>query len=341
MQSLKKAKHRRGASLFRALYLTLLTLALAGGSNASVPVDGGIGLQPSATRLMERHDWFHNYSLVWITLISLFVLGLLVYVIYKFNRKANPNPSKFSHNLGLEVIWTIVPVFILIFIAVPSFGILYYQDRTPVLDNVVAEAKVLREDGNEGKLRRYLRNHNPEAAAKGWINVKVQGNQWNWTYIYPDELDEAGYPLEFVSNGLHRGLETDEPSTDNRPRYLSADYPMVIPVNRYIRYYTAASDVIHSWTVPAFGIKMDAVPGKSNQGWFLVKRTGIFYGQCSELCGKDHSFMPIEVRVVSQGRYDLWLKRMKNGDFDGARSLVADIASDEKKPAYARLNDEG
>ena len=327
--------------LLRFLILILLLTPIAIRSNASVPVDGGLGLQPAATRLMERHDWFHTYSLVWITLITLFVLGLLVYVIYKFNKTSNPEPSRFSHNVTLEIVWTIVPVFILVAIAIPSFGILYYQDRTPVLSDIVAKAETLRKNSDEGKLRQLMRNHNPVAAAKGWINVKVQGNQWNWTYIYPDELDESGYPLEFVSNGLHRGQDSDARPTKDRPRYLAADYPMVIPVNRYIRYYTAATDVIHSWAVPAFGIKMDAVPGKSNQGWFLVNQTGVFYGQCSELCGKDHAFMPIEVRVVSQRRYDSWLNRMKNGDYDGARSVVADLDSDENEPAFARLIDEG
>ena len=328
-------------NLLRVLFLTLLLTVLPSRSHASVPVDGGLGFQPAATRLMERHDWFHTYSLIWITLITLFVLGLLAYVIYKFSRPANPEPDRFSHNVTLEILWTIIPVFILVAIAVPSLGILYYQDRTPVLSDIVAKAETLREDSDEGALRRLMRNHNPVAAAKGWINVKVQGNQWNWTYIYPDELDDAGYPLEFVSNGLHRGTANDDPVTKDRPRYLAADYPMVIPVNRYIRYYTAASDVIHSWTVPAFGIKMDAVPGKSNQGWFLVNQTGVFYGQCSELCGKDHAFMPIEVRVVSQPRYDTWLQRMKDGDYDGARSLVADLDSPDNEPAYARLIDEG
>ena len=130
------------------------------------------------------------------------------------------------------------------------------------------------------------KNNFPDAAAQGFVNVKAQGNQWNWTYSYPDIVDADGFPLEFVSNGIHKGTSADPTDTDLRPRNLAVDYPMVIPAGRYVRYYTAAADVIHSWTVPAFGVKTDAVPGRLNEGWFLVDEPGVYYGQCSELCGR-------------------------------------------------------
>lgn len=280
---------------------------------AAKPEPGALGFQPAATRIMERANDFHNMLLVVITVISLFVLALLVWIIVRYNRRANPTPRKFSHNTTIEIIWTVVPVIILVAIAGPSFANLFYQENEPDLV-AIAEAGDLDDP-----------NVFVEAAEKGWITVKTQGNQWNWTYIYPDELDDGGFPVEFVSNPLQVGKSTDLPETPQQPRNLGVDYPMVIPVNRYIRYQTAASDVIHSWTVPAFGVKTDAVPGRLNEGWFLVNEIGIYFGQCSELCGKDHAYMPIEVRVVPEDLYQDWLVEMKTGDFDRANQLVQNI----------------
>ena len=209
------------------------------------------------------------------------------------------------------MIWTVVPALILVAIASQSFPNLYYQDVPPNLQQVQDKANKLLADGKSGEYERFTKEYNPEAAAQGFVNVKAQGNQWNWTYTYPDITDDAGYPLEFVSNPLQVGLSTD---SKEGVRNLSVDYPMVVPAGRYVRYYTAAADVIHSFAVPAFGIKTDAVPGRLNEGWFLVDEPGTYYGQCSELCGVNHAFMPIEVRVVPQEQFDRWAQLMLAGE---------------------------
>ena len=286
--------------------VTLLSFFSIGAfAHAAEPVEGALHFQPAATRIMERLHGFHMYLLVIITLITIFVLALLIWVCVRYSKRSNPVPRKFSHNTLVEIVWTVVPVLILVAIAGPSFSNLFYQENEPDLEAIAQSG-----GGNP--------NLYPEAAAEGWITVKAQGNQWNWTYSYPDEVDDGGYPIEFVSNPLQRGLSSDDLDFSKGPRNLAVDYPMVIPVNRYVRYQTAASDVIHSWTVPAFGVKTDAVPGRLNEGWFLVEEEGVYYGQCSELCGKDHAYMPIEVRVVSAEAYEAWATAMKEGDFDGA-----------------------
>lgn len=280
------------------------------------PTPGALGFQPAATRIMERVNDFHNYLLVIITIITLFVLALLIWVCVRYNRRANPEARKFSHNTTVEIIWTAVPVIILVAIAGPSFSNLFYQENEPDLEMIA-------QSGDMDDPNIYV-----DAAKEGWITVKAEGmGNWAWTYYYVDELDADGYPVQYVSNAIHFGLPTDPEPTPEKPRYLATDYPMVIPVNRYIRYQTTSDRVIHSWTVPAFGVKTDAVPGRLNEGWFLVEETGVYYGQCSELCGKNHAFMPIEVRVVSQDQYDRWIEVMKTGDIDAATELVQVIDS--------------
>lgn len=275
------------------------------------PTPGALGFQPAATRIMERVNDFHNYLLWFIVPISIFVLALLIWVCVRYNKRANPEPRKFSHNTTIEIIWTAVPVIILVLIAGPSFSNLFYQENEPDLAAIAQSGDL--DDPNI-----YV-----DAAKEGWITVKAEGmGNWAWTYYYMDELDADGYPIQYVSNGIHYGLPTDPPATPEKPLYLATDYPMVIPVNRYIRYQTTSDRVIHSWTVPAFGVKTDAVPGRLNEGWFLVEETGVYYGQCSELCGKNHAFMPIEVRVVPQEQYDSWLEVMRTGDIDAATQLV-------------------
>ncbi|MEM6535751.1 MAG: cytochrome c oxidase subunit II [Pseudomonadota bacterium] len=293
-----------------AFLAALLAGAPAYAVETGQPTPGAIWSQPPATRIMERANDFHLFVLVIITAISVFVLALLIWIVLRYNKRANPVPRKFSHNTTVEVIWTVIPVIILVLIAGPSFSNLFYQENEPDLEAIA-------QSGDFDNPNIFI-----NAAAKGWVTIKAQGNQWNWTYTYADEVDADGYPLEFISNPLHVGLSTDQPATVDSPRTLAVDYPMVIPENRYIRYQTAASDVIHSWTVPAFGVKTDAVPGRLNEGWFLVEKTGIYYGQCSELCGKNHAFMPIEVRVVPEELYADWLETMKSGDWDGATQLV-------------------
>ena len=319
--------------------LAALSAALfAAPAFAYEPTDGALGLQPAATRIAERIHHFHDF-LLWIIIpTTIFVLVLLLYVIVRHNRRANPNPRKFSHNTLIEVIWTVVPALILVAIASQSFPNLYYEDVPPNLQKVQDKAKQLLADGKSADYERFVKEYNPDAAAKGFVNVKAQGNQWNWTYTYPDIVDDGGNMLEFVSNPRHVGLASDPTDASAGPRNLSVDYPMVVPAGRYIRYYTAAADVIHSFAVPAFGIKTDAVPGRLNEGWFLVEQPGVYYGQCSELCGVNHAYMPIEVRVVPQAQFDRWAQLMLAGDYDAAAASVQAIASVEPATKFAAIN---
>jgi cytochrome c oxidase subunit II len=224
-------------------------------------------LQEGATPVMENIIWFHNFLFWLITIITLFVLALLIIVMVKFNAKANPVPSKTTHNTLIEVAWTIIPVLILVGIAVPSFRLLFQELDIPKAD----------------------------------LTIKATGNQWNWTYTYPDDK------IEFTSIML-----TDEERAKKNPpppRLLGVDNEMVVPVNKVVRIQTTGADVIHSFAVPAFGIKIDSVPGRLNETWFKATKEGVYYGQCSELCGKDHAFMPIVVRVVKDQEYDAWKKK--------------------------------
>ena len=226
-------------------------------------------LQEAATPVMEDITSFHNLLLWVITLITLFVLALLVVIVVKFNARANPVPSRTTHNSLIEVAWTLIPVLILVGIAVPSFRLLFKELTIPPAD----------------------------------VTVKATGNQWNWTYAYPDDK------IEFTSIML-----TDEDRAKINPpppRLLGVDNQMVVPVNKVIRVQTTGADVIHSFAVPAFGIKIDAIPGRLNETWFKATKTGWFYGQCSELCGKDHAFMPIAVRVVSDQDFAAWVEDAK------------------------------
>jgi cytochrome c oxidase subunit 2 len=215
-------------------------------------------LQESASPVMDNITWFHNFLFVLITLITLFVLALLIIVMVKFNAKANPVPSKTTHNTLIEVAWTLIPVLILVGIAVPSFRLLFEELDIPKAD----------------------------------LTVKATGKQWYWSYAYPDngkfEFDSLLAP-------------------DKMPRLLGVDNEMVVPVNKVIRVQTTGADVIHSFAMPAFGIKIDAIPGRLNETWFKATKTGTFHGQCSELCGKDHAFMPIVIRVVEDKEFTAWV----------------------------------
>ena len=219
-------------------------------------------LQESATEVMDYITWFHNFLFVLITLITLFVLALLVIVVVKFNAKANPVPSRTTHNTLVEVAWTLIPVLILVGIAIPSFRLLFLELDIPKAD----------------------------------LTIKATGKQWYWSYAYPDNGK-----FEFDS------LMAQE----KQPRLLGVDNEMVVPVNKIIRVQTTGADVIHSFAVPAFGIKIDAIPGRLNETWFKATKTGMFYGQCSELCGKDHAFMPIAVKVVSDQEFAAWVEDAK------------------------------
>jgi cytochrome c oxidase subunit 2 len=219
-------------------------------------------LQEAATPVMEQIVWFHNILFWLITIITLFVLALLVVIVVKFNAKANPVPSRTTHNTLIEVAWTLIPVLILVGIAVPSFRLLFLQLDIPKAD----------------------------------LTIKATGKQWYWSYAYPDNG-------KFEFDSLL--------AQDKMPRLLGVDNEMVVPVNKVVRIQTTGADVIHSFAVPAFGIKIDSVPGRLNETWFKATKLGMFYGQCSELCGKDHAFMPIAVRVVNDQEFATWVEGAK------------------------------
>ena len=308
----------------KRLITFIAALCVATPAFASKPTPWGIGFQEPATPLAEQAFFFHNAILMpIITVISVFVTILLLYVMIKYNRRSNPEPSRFTHNITIEMLWTGIPVLILVFIAFFSFRLLYMFDAEPNLQKIA-----------DGESKPWY-SVDLEAAQKGWLNVKAQGHQWYWTYSFPDYKDGDGYDVSFPSNGIHKGLPTDRAKYeslgrtdfDQQPKNLAVDYPLVVPAKRYVRYYTAAADVIHSWAMPAFAIKTDAIPGRLNQGWFYVDEPGVYYGQCSELCGKDHAYMPIEIRVVSQAKFDRWIEIMATGDWDLAYAQVADIAA--------------
>jgi cytochrome c oxidase subunit II len=240
-------------------------------------------LQESGSVVMDNIHWFHNVLLVIITIITLFVLGLLITVMVKFNSRANPTPSRTTHNTIIEVAWTLIPVLILVSIAVPSFRLLFLELDIPKAD----------------------------------LTIKATGKQWYWTYTYPDAK------IEFDSL-----LACDEARTKcTAPRLLAVDNNIVVPVNKIIRVETTGADVIHSFAVPAFGIKIDAIPGRLNETWFKAEKTGMYYGQCSELCGKDHAYMPIAVKVVTDEEYAKWLVDAKK-QFSSARDQNYASAAD-------------
>lgn len=252
-----------------ALALALFAAApVAAQELVGQPTDGALGLQPAAAPLMVEASMFHNAVLMpIITFICLLVLGLIIWIVVRYNKKANPVPARWSHNTLIEVIWTVVPVLILVFIALFSFRLLFRYHDMPEPD----------------------------------LTVKVTGNQWNWAYEYPDQ----GVP-EYISNMLPEE-ELAQRGMPHSLYRLAADEPMVVPVGAKVRLLITAADVIHSLALPAFGLKTDAVPGRVNETWFQADRPGVYYGQCSELCGVDHAFMPIQINVVSQTEFAAWV----------------------------------
>jgi cytochrome c oxidase subunit 2 len=244
-------------------------LASAGAALAGLgqPSPWQMGLQDSASPVMDDITGFNTF-LFWLTsAIAVFVLVLLAVVIVRFNARANPNPSRTTHNTPIEIIWTIVPVLILAAVAVPSFRLLYVELDVPKPD----------------------------------LTVKVTGKQWFWSYAYPDNGNFEFDSLMVAEKDLKPG----------QPRLLAVNREMVVPVNKIVHVLVTGADVIHSFNVPSFGIRIDAIPGRINDTWFKATKEGVFYGQCSELCGKDHSFMPIAVHVVSQADFDTWVGQAK------------------------------
>jgi cytochrome c oxidase subunit II len=234
----------------------------------SFPKEWQLNLQTPVSPVAHMMYDFHT-ELLWITtIITLFVLGLLLVCIFRFNEKANPVPSKTTHNTLLEVVWTVVPIIILVIIAIPSYRLLFYMDRT-------TEAE---------------------------MTLKVIGNQWFWGYEYVDQ--------EISFDSLPRP-ESEIDTAKGEHRLLEVDRHVVLPVDTNIRVLFTANDVIHAWTVPAFGIKLDNMPGRTNESWMRVEKEGRYYGQCSELCGVDHSYMPIVVDIVSKEKFQEWVTKQK------------------------------
>lgn len=268
-----------------------LVMAASGTAFGAEPMPWQIDFQPAATPVMERIHHFHNLLLIIEALIVLLVMALMAIIIIKFRASANPVPSKTTHNTMLEVIWTVIPILILVVIAVPSMRLLFYMDKIP-------------ESG-------------PEAENYPKMTLKITGHQWFWSYEYPDN---GG--LSFDSN-----IIPDEDIKPGQRRLLEVDNRVVLPINTNIRLLMTSEDVIHDWAVPSFGIKMDAVPGRINETWIRIERTGTYFGQCSELCGVNHGFMPIAVNAVSKEEFDAWVEKAKK-----------QFASDKPKPREVASN---
>ena len=269
-----------------------LGAASAGPVAAAQPQPWEVNLQPAGSPIMEMIHAFSNGTLILMSLIVLLVLSLLVVVMIRFNARRNPVPSKTSHNTLIEVIWTVVPILILVGIAVPSFALLLAQ-HDPA---------------------RAVPNYDPDKT----LTIKATGSQWFWSYAYPDHEG-----VEFDSLML-TDAEITDPAT--QPRLLAVDNQLVVPTGTVIDMQVIGADVIHSFAVPSLGFKIDAIPGRLNETWFMVREEGVYYGQCSELCGRDHAFMPIAIRAVSPEKFDAWVEAAA-GDLDAAYAMLDSGAS--------------
>lgn len=267
---------------------TAASLGLGSAAFAAQPTPWQISFQEAAAPVMEQINSFNTFTLWIITPIVLFVLALLIVCAVRFNSKANPTPSKTTHNTMIEIVWTVAPVLILVVLAVPSFRLLYNQLEIP----------------------------------EAHMTIKATGYQWYWGYEYPDNNDIA-----FDSYML----QEDELGPDD-PRLLAVDNEIVVPVGKVIRVQVTAADVLHSFAMPSMGLKMDAVPGRLNETWFEAEREGIYYGQCSELCGVLHAFMPIAIRVVSDEQFAQWAQ-MAVEDVEGANEMLAGLLDEQRKLA--------
>ena len=264
--------------------LLAMTLAGAAVAEPGQPVPWGLGLQAGVTPVKHSMATFHDVLLLpVIVAITLLVLGLLLYCMIKFNAKANPTPTRTTHNTLIEVLWTGLPVIILLVIAVPSFKLLDYGDRAPGAD----------------------------------MTIKAIGKQWYWTYEYPDHGDLSFDAIMVPDDELQPG----------QPRLLTTDTAVVVPVETNVRLLATAADVIHSWAIPSFGVKVDAIPGRINESWFRVEMPGTYYGQCSELCGTNHAFMPIMVKAVPKEEFEAWTQQM------AAAGGVAPVRVADAQPA--------
>ena len=268
-----------------ALTCFAFDIAMASGQ----PEEWAMGFQEAASPTKERIEEFHNMLLYVIFGIAIFVLLLLIYVVLRFNSKVNPEPSTVTHNVTLEIAWTIIPVIVLLIIAVPSFKLIYYADRI----------------------------ENPD------MTIKVTGYQWYWGYQYPDHGD-----IEFSS---YMVSDEDIDASKGQVRLLSTDNPVVVPVEKNIQVILTAGDVLHSWAVPALGVKQDTVPGKLTETWFRITKPGVYFGQCSELCGKDHGFMPIEIHAVSEEEFASWVQENGGSMPEVKTAITAEETNDNQE----------
>lgn len=263
---------------------------------AAQPEPWQMGLQPAGTEVMGSIRWFESFTLVIVTVITLFVLALLFVCIFRFNSKSNPNPSRTSHNTMIEVVWTVAPIIILVVIAIPSFRLLYKELDLPAAD----------------------------------LTIKATGYQWYWGYEYPDE-QYAGIAFDaYMLNDEDRQKRMEERklTTQQVPRLLAVDNEVVVPVGKTVRLQVTGADVIHSFAMPSFGVKIDAIPGRLNETWFRADAPGVYYGQCSELCGTNHAFMPIAIHAVSEEQFAKWAEAAKS-DVGAANQLLASMIDAE------------
>ena len=277
--------------LFRRFFAALTLVMMAPlvmpawcGALAQAPKPWETGMQPAANEIKRRIIDLHDLVLVIITLTTIFVAVLLVVVMVKFNAKANPVPSKTSHHTGLEIAWTVIPVLILVVMAIPSFRLIYYQDRTP----------------------------NPD------LTIKVVAHQWYWEYAYPDHGDFS----------IESRMLRDEELKKGQMRLLEVDNQMVVPVGKNIRILTSSPEVIHSFFVPSLRVQRYAIPGRTIETWFSVDKPGVYYGQCNQICGQDHSRMPIAVHAVSEQEFKAWAaQNKKSADAGGQPRMMAATGS--------------
>ncbi|MCK0149419.1 cytochrome c oxidase subunit II [Marivita sp. S6314] len=260
------------------------------------PVDSGTGFQPAVTELARDLQWLDGLILVIITVIVLFVTALLAYCVVRYNRKANPTPSTFTHNSPIEIAWTVGPILVLVFIGAFSLPVLFKQQEIP----------------------------------EGDLTIKVTGYQWYWGYEYVGE--DVAYDSYMIGSPFTGGENRMSPEVEGQlieagftkeDFLLATDTSVIVPVGKTVVMQVTAADVIHSWTIPAFGVKQDAVPGRLAELWFNAEQEGIYFGQCSELCGLAHAYMPITVKVVSQDAYDAWLAASKDaGEYVDVRTVL-------------------
>ncbi|WP_103871263.1 cytochrome c oxidase subunit II [Bosea lathyri] len=279
--------------------LAVAATAIVSGSASAgtgMPSPWQLNLQGAATEVSEYIHWFHDWLNVIIFAITIFVLGLLLYVAWRFNEKSNPVPSKTTHNALLEVAWTVIPVLILVVIAIPSFRLLKLQLEIPQAD----------------------------------LTLKVTGKQWYWSYEYAQDQGTFGFDsLMLDEKQRAEAISSNRIAAAEAPRLLAVDNEAVVPVGKIVRVQVTGADVIHKFTVPSFGIKIDAIPGRLNETWFKADREGIYYGQCSFICGQNHAYMPIAFRVVSAERYAAWLTEAKQ-KFANAEDAGSKLAISSK-----------